>query len=73
MNRLEEEYGAEIDFYRLNVGDPELEQVQLAFDMRGHPTVAVLDDKGVVLARFFGLQTAEQMRPSLEQALVSAE
>lgn len=69
MHGLEAEYGDRVAFERLDVAQPENEQIQLRYDLRGHPTAVVLDPQGEVVARFFGVQPAADIRPALDRAL----
>lgn len=70
MHGLEAEYGDQINFVYLDAALPENEQVQQVYGLRGHPTVAVLDKDGRLVQTFFGSQTADQLRPTL-QAIIS--
>lgn len=65
MNGLEEEFGEDVAFLRLNAADPENVLLQQTYGLRGHPAVAILDDEGAVAARYFGGQTAETLRAHL--------
>lgn len=65
MNGLEDEFGEEIEFLRLNAAEPENVLLQQTYGLRGHPSVAILDDDGEVAARYFGPQTAETLRGDL--------
>lgn len=69
MSGLESEYGETINFVRLNVEMPENEQVQRGYGLRGHPTVAILNESGEVNASFIGEQSAETLRPAIEAVL----
>ena len=66
MNGLKDEYGDTIEFYRLDANDPEMQQIQNDLDLRGHPSVAILDQNGAVIQRFFGVQPAEMIKPYLD-------
>jgi thioredoxin-like negative regulator of GroEL len=70
VHGLEAEYGHQINFVYLDAALPENVQVQQAYGLRGHPTVAVLDKDGRLVQTFFGPQTADQLRPIL-QAIIS--
>ncbi len=69
MNGLEEEFGEEVTFLRLNAADPENGLLQQTYGLRGHPSVAILDDEGAVAARYFGPQTAETLRADLNDVI----
>lgn len=69
MDGLEEEFGEEIEFLRLNAADPENVLLQQTYGLRGHPSVVILDDDGEVAARYFGAETAETLRAELTAVL----
>lgn len=69
MNGLEAEFGDEVNFFRLNAVEPDVLQVQQTYGLRGHPSVAVLDESGAVTARYFGPETAETLRGDLTAVL----
>lgn len=65
MNGLEEEFGDDIAFYRLDANELEVERFQRELGLRGHPTAALIDENEQVKNRFFGPQTAELLRSEL--------
>jgi thioredoxin-like negative regulator of GroEL len=67
VHGLEAEYGDQINFVYLDANLPQNEQVQQGFGLRGHPTVALLDQNGRLAQTFFGPQTAEQLRSTLQE------
>lgn len=69
MNGLEDEFGDEINFMRLNAIEPDVVQLQQSFGLRGHPSVAILDGDGEVAALYFGPETAETLRGDLTAVL----
>ncbi|MFZ1399463.1 MAG: hypothetical protein WAS33_21330 [Candidatus Promineifilaceae bacterium] len=69
MDGLEAEFGNEINFERLNAVEPAVLQLQQTYGLRGHPSVAILDADGVVIARYFGPETAEKLRGELTAVL----
>ena len=66
MNGLEAEYGEKIRFYRLDANDPDNQSIQNDLNLRGHPSVAILDQNGVVTQQFFGVQPTEALLPYLD-------
>ena len=66
MNGLEAEYGEKIQFYRLDANNPDNQPIQNELNLRGHPSVAILDQNGNVVQQFFGVQPAEAIIPHLE-------
>ena len=69
MNGLSAEYEAEIVFLGLNAADPINQALQSELGVVGHPSSVVLDEAGVVQARFFGPETAAGIRPALDAVL----
>ena len=67
VNGLEEEFAGEIEVVRLDAAGSGGAALQSYYDVRGHPSFAVLDAEGDVLARFYGPQSAETLRNALEQ------
>ncbi|MDT8304535.1 MAG: hypothetical protein RRC07_01255 [Anaerolineae bacterium] len=69
MNGLEEEFGGEMRVVRLNAGDGDNAALQAQYGVRGHPSFVILDGSGTVVERFFGPQSDETLRLTIEQAL----
>lgn len=69
MNGLEEEFGDEIEFVRLNAAEPEVVQLQQGYGLRGHPSVAILGNSDEVAVLYFGPETAETLRADLTAVL----
>ena len=69
MNGLEDEFGEDVEFVRLNAIEPEVIHLQQTYGLRGHPSVAILDDDDVVAALYFGTETAETLRADLTAVL----
>ena len=69
MDGLEAEFGDEVNFERLNAAEPAVLQLQQTYGLRGHPSVAILDANGSVMARYFGPETAEKLREDLTAVL----
>lgn len=67
MNGLEDEFGDSIKFYRFDANDPDNQRLQNDLQLRGHPSVALVKADGDVSNRFFGSQSAELLRPVLEE------
>ena len=65
MDGLEDEFGEEVEFVRLNAIEPQVVQLQQMYGLRGHPSVAILDSDGEVASRYFGPETAETLRRDL--------
>lgn len=69
MDGLEAEFGNEVNFERLNAAESEVLQLQQTYGLRGHPSVAILDENGAVAQRYFGPETAEKLREDLTAVL----
>lgn len=65
MNGLETEFGKQIQFVRLDVGQPENARIQQTYGLRGHPSVAILDGNGQVAHLYFGPENADVLREAL--------
>ncbi len=65
MDGLEAEFQEEVKFVRLNAVEPDVLQLQQTYGLRGHPSVAILDEAGEVAKIYFGPETAETLRGEL--------
>ena len=66
VNGLEGGYGDEINFYRFDADDPVNQRLQNSLQLRGHPSVAIVDKNDGVVQRFFGVQPAEEIESVLD-------
>lgn len=66
MDGLEAEYEGRAAVIRLNVEEPENAAIQRDYQMRGHPSVVILDESGAVTDRFFGAAPPEALRAALD-------
>jgi hypothetical protein len=69
VNGLEDEFGTQINVVRLNAVGSDVVALQSQYGLRGHPSFAVLDERGTVVERYFGPQSAETLRAALQSAL----
>ena len=69
VDGLEEEFGPEITFWRLNAITAENLALQQTYGVRGHPSVVILDETGGVVAQYFGPETAVTLRDVLTDLL----
>ena len=67
MDGLEAEYGTQVNFKRLNVELPDNERIQQHYGLRGHPSIAILNAKGELVHGVFGVETAVNLRPFLDE------
>lgn len=75
VHGLEAEFSNQITFYVLNVGPaaPHNQALQAFYDLRGHPTIALVDANGQKVAQFYGQVPAETLRESLQTLLSPVE
>lgn len=66
VNRLENEFAGEITVQRLDVNQPENAEIQQAYNLRGHPTFAVLNGSGEVVNRYFGVVDEIVLRQDMQ-------
>ncbi|MEM8856746.1 MAG: hypothetical protein AAGD96_00395 [Chloroflexota bacterium] len=71
MNGLEDEYAGSINFYRFDANEPLNQRLQNDLQLRGHPSVAIVTNQGEILNRYFGEQSAEDLRPVLDMLLTN--
>lgn len=69
VNGLEETYGDEITFERLNAAEREVEALQLEVGVRGHPSFAIVDESGQIAATFVGPQSEEALEEGITAVL----
>lgn len=69
VHRLESEFDGEVVIHRLDVDQPDNAQIQRAYDMRGHPTFALLDQNGEVANRYFGVVDEGILRQDMEKLI----
>jgi hypothetical protein len=67
VNGLEEEFAGEIAVVRRDAASNHGAALQTYYGVRGHPSFAILDADGDVLARFYGPQSAGTLRAAMEQ------
>ncbi len=67
VNGLAEEFAGEIEVRQLNVEEPDNAAVQTAYNLRGHPTIALINNDGEKVQQFFGVVDEAALRTALEQ------
>lgn len=65
VDGLEAEFEGQVAVRRLNADEPANAELSQTYGGRGHPFFAILDENGEVTARFFGPQTAEDLREGM--------
>lgn len=66
MNGLEKEYSSAVTFYRFDANAASNQRLQNSLQLRGHPSVALIDSDDEVVQRLFGVQQSEALKPMLE-------
>ena len=69
VNGLEDAFAGEITVVRLNAIDGDNAALQSQYGLRGHPSFAIVDERGAVLERFLGPQSEETLRSGIREAL----
>lgn len=67
MNGLETEFADRINVVRLNVAEPANARIQAEMGLRGHPSLALLDEEGEIARRFFGAPAADVLRRAVQE------
>jgi len=65
VNGLEGEFEEQIAVIQLDAARKANAELQSQYDLRGHPSFAVLDSDGRVAQRFFGPQTETTLRQAI--------
>jgi hypothetical protein len=65
VDRLGEEFEDQVTIVQLNAGQPANAELQSQYDLRGHPSFAVLDGDGQVVQRLFGPQAEGVLRQAV--------
>lgn len=71
MNGLEAEFAGRLAVVRLDVGQPENGRIQQSYNMRGHPSVVIIDAEGQPTERYFGAEDVETLRTAINQVIPS--
>ena len=71
VNGLEEDYGDQIAFQRLNVAQ-EGQDLFRRYNLRGHPAYVIVNTEGEVLWRFVGQVPRQTLEEGIRQALASS-
>lgn len=69
VDGLEEEFADRAAIVRLDASQVDVIELQQAYGVQGHPSFVVLDQTDSVSARFFGPQSAEDLRAALTAVL----
>lgn len=71
VDGLAQEFAAQVTVWRVNADTEEGTAWQNALEVRGHPTIVLLDENGRVWERFYGVQPADVLRQALQAMLVA--
>ncbi len=70
MNGLEDEYAdSAIAFMRLDANSVEGGSIQSSDNLRGHPSILIVDETGQAVEKYVGAQSAETLRPVLDSLI----
>ncbi len=69
VDGLAQEFEQQVTFWRVDADSAEGLALQDALEVRGHPTLVVLDGNGRVHHRFFGPQSPDVLRGALQDVL----
>ncbi len=69
VNGLEAEYGERIAFQHLDVDEPEGRLAARAYQVRGHPTIIMIDPQGDILWKRPGVLSREEIVNAVETAI----
>lgn len=65
VDRLREEFEDQVAVVQLNAGQMANAELQSQYDLRGHPSFAILDADGQVVQRLFGPQAENVLRQAM--------
>jgi hypothetical protein len=66
VDGLGEEFDGRVTALQLDAGQAANARLQAEFGLRGHPSFAVIDEQDRITQRFFGPQTEQLLRQSME-------
>ncbi len=70
VNGLEDEYAeAAIAFIRVDANSVEGGALQSSYNLRGHPSIVIVDEEGNAVEKYVGAQSAETLRPVINSVL----
>ena len=69
VERLEEKYGGQVEFRRLDASSDEGSVLFKAYQLPGHPSYILLNPNGEILWRGFGVQPEELLEKHFIKAL----
>ena len=72
VDGLEQDFAGKLQVIRLNFNDGKNATVIQVLDVRGHPTVVLINKHGVLQETLLGIQTDAKLRPKVA-ALVRLE
>jgi len=73
VNGLEEGYGGQIAFRRVNADKDSGPSIVRAYNILGHPTMIFVDETGKEVQRFVGPQTTETLQNAIEKTFLTAD
>ncbi len=70
VNGLDEEFEGRVSTFRLNAAEEANEKLQNQWDLRGHPTFALIDMNDRIVQKLFGPQPEAVLREAMETLVV---
>ena len=65
MDGLEQTYATRLRFMRVNFNSPEGQALAAHYQVRGHPTILLIDRSGVVTTTIIGIATRERVEQAI--------
>lgn len=69
VHGLQEEFADQVEVQLLDVSLPENEAIQQQYNLRGHPTMVLINAKGEKVQQFFGVVDEIKLRTALKELI----
>jgi hypothetical protein len=69
VNGLEQDFGSQVEFQRINASDSDGREIFQSYNLRGHPAYVILNSKADVLWFGFGEQARDILAQQIHLAL----
>ncbi len=66
VDELEKEFSGRVAVYQFDTALESSQALQRQWDLRGHPTIAVIDSEGVLVQSFYGSYPKENLQRAME-------
>jgi thiol:disulfide interchange protein len=67
VDGLEQTYGTRLHVMRVDFNSPAGQELAARYQVRGHPTIVVIDRSGTVRATIIGVPTRERVEQAIKQ------